>query len=107
MSKCGLVLSGGGARGAYEAGILYYLMVDGPAELHEMVNFDVVGTSIGALTASALAASIHQPAAGSAAWLTSGEPLAGRVLQLSVKDMLSIPAWLVGRQRIYLPRRTC
>ena len=50
MAKCGLVLSGGGARGAYEAGILYYLLVDGPSELREKVHFDVLsGTSIGAL----------------------------------------------------------
>ena len=99
MSKCGLVLSGGGARGAYEAGILYYLLVDGPRELREMVHFDVIsGTSIGALTASALAASVHQPAAGVRRMVDLWRTLElERVLQLSVKDMLSIPGWLVGR----------
>ena len=45
MSKCGLVLSGGGAKCIRSWNPLL-LMVDGPAELREMVNFDVVsGTS--------------------------------------------------------------
>ena len=93
------MLSGGGARGAYEAGILYYLCVDGPAELREQVRFDVIsGTSIGALTASALASTAHQPATGIRRniWRTLEME---RVLRLSVKDMLSIPGWLVDRTR--------
>ena len=99
MGKCGLVLSGGGARGAYEAGVLYYLLVDGPRELREKVHFDVIsGTSIGALTASALASTVHQPAVGVRRMIDLWRTLElDRVLQLSVKDMLSIPAWLVGR----------
>ena len=36
--KAGLVLSGGGARGAYEAGIIYYLFVAGPKELREALG---------------------------------------------------------------------
>ena len=53
-------MSGGGARGAYEAGVLYYLFVDGPAELREAARFSVLcGTSIGALSASALASTLH------------------------------------------------
>ena len=38
LVKHGLVLSGGGARGAYEAGVLYYLYVSGSAELREQVH---------------------------------------------------------------------
>ena len=56
MPECGLVLAGGGARGAYEVGVLSYLFVDGPQELREMARFQVLcGTSIGALNISALA----------------------------------------------------
>ena len=63
--KCGLVLSGGGARGAYEARVIYYLFVDGPARAQDAVHFRVLcGTSIGALSVSALAASLHQPSVG-------------------------------------------
>lgn len=99
MAKCGLVLSGGGARGAYEAGVLYYLLVDGPSELREKVHFDVVsGTSIGALTASALASTMHQPAVGVRRMIDLWRTLElDRVLQMSVTDMLSVPAWLLGR----------
>ena len=100
-SKTGFVLSGGGARGAYEAGILYYLCVDGPAELREQVRFDVIsGTSIGALTASALASTAHQPATGIRRMVDLWRTLEmERVLRLSVKDMLSIPGWLVGQNK--------
>ena len=38
--KIGFVLSGGGARGAYEAGVLHYLFVSGPKELRERVKVD-------------------------------------------------------------------
>ncbi|MDP2317089.1 MAG: patatin-like phospholipase family protein [Pseudomonadota bacterium] len=47
----GLVLSGGGARGAYEAGVLRYVFdVLGPALGREVTPRIICGTSIGALT---------------------------------------------------------
>jgi NTE family protein len=47
----GLVLSGGGARGAYEAGVLRFILDDLAPRLDVPVHFRVIcGTSIGALT---------------------------------------------------------
>ena len=52
----GLVLSGGGARGAYTSGSLSVLL----AELKDQVRV-IVGTSAGALIASYLVANWHRP----------------------------------------------
>jgi NTE family protein len=61
-SSTGIVLSGGGARGAYEAGVVLGLMeVLQPSER----PFDVLcGTSVGALNATYLAANAHEPEMG-------------------------------------------
>ena len=57
-----LVLSGGGARGAYEAGIVRYLREELPASTRERVHFDILcGTSVGAVTACLLAATMDTP----------------------------------------------
>jgi NTE family protein len=101
MPNCGLVLAGGGARGAYEAGVLYYMFVDGPAELREAANFNVLcGTSIGALNVSATAATIHQPAVGirrlAELWRTL---TLDRVLDVSVGGLMSLPTWFFGRNK--------
>ncbi len=63
MSRTALVLSGGGARGAYEAGVLRYLRGDLAAALGAQPRIDVVsGTSIGAVNACFFASSAHEPA---------------------------------------------
>ncbi len=99
MPNCGLVLAGGGARGAYEAGILYYLYADGPAELREAVRFQVLsGTSIGALNVSSLAATIHQPAWGMRKLVDIWREVElEKILELGLSDMMSIPGWILGR----------
>ncbi len=99
MSKTGLVLSGGGARGAYETGVLYYLYVDAPDELREAVQFRVLcGTSVGALSCSALASTIHQPSVGVRRFTEMWRTLSiDRVLELSLGDLMGLPAWLTGR----------
>ena len=57
-----LVLSGGGARGAYEAGIIRYLREELPASVRPHVHFDALcGTSVGAITCCFLAASADMP----------------------------------------------
>ena len=93
------MLSGGGARGAYEAGIIYYLFVAGPKELREAARFSVLtGTSIGALTTSAVASTIHQPAVGVHRFLDLWRTLSlEQVLQLKLSDVMSLPGWLLGR----------
>ncbi len=57
-----LVCSGGGARGAYEAGIIRYLREELPASVRPHVRFDTLcGTSVGAITSCFLAASAELP----------------------------------------------
>jgi NTE family protein len=56
------VLSGGGARGAYEAGVLAYLRTGLPEPARSRVRFDIVsGTSVGAINACWIAATAHDP----------------------------------------------
>lgn len=55
-----LVLSGGGARGAYEAGVLRYLFEELPEDLGWPPQFDIItGTSVGAIHACFVAATAH------------------------------------------------
>jgi NTE family protein len=60
--RVGLVCSGGGARGAYEAGVIRYLREELPSTVRPHVRFDVLsGTSVGASTCCYLAATMHVP----------------------------------------------
>ena len=60
--KVGFVLSGGGSRGAYEAGIIHYLRTDLAKQLGRHVPIDIVsGTSVGAINAAFLAATMADP----------------------------------------------
>ncbi len=60
-----VVMSGGGARGAYEAGVLAYLLDELPERLGRPVRFDIVtGTSVGAIHACYLAATQTEAGAG-------------------------------------------
>ncbi len=61
-SPIALVLSGGGARGAYEAGVIRYLREELSASARALVRFDVLcGTSVGAVTACFLASTMDEP----------------------------------------------
>jgi NTE family protein len=60
--RIGFVLAGGGSRGAYEAGIIHYLRTDLARRLGHHVPIDIVsGTSVGAINAAFLAATMHDP----------------------------------------------
>ena len=99
MSRNGLVLSGGGARGAYEAGVLYYLFVSAPSELRERVRFQVLsGTSIGALHVTSLGAGMHEPALQVRRIVELWRELTvDRVLPLYLRDLLGLSRWLFGK----------
>lgn len=57
-----LVLSGGGARGAYEVGVVRYLREELPADVRAKIHFDyITGTSVGALNGCFLAATADDP----------------------------------------------
>jgi NTE family protein len=65
VSTIGIVMSGGGARGAYEVGVLNYLYREFPRKYGRAPHFDVVsGTSVGAVNSTALAATINDPGTG-------------------------------------------
>ena len=56
------MLSGGGSRGAYEAGILHYLRTDLARRLGRHVPVDIIsGTSVGAINAAFFAATMTEP----------------------------------------------
>ncbi|HET9450565.1 MAG TPA: patatin-like phospholipase family protein [Aggregicoccus sp.] len=62
MPRIALVLAGGGARGAYEAGVVRYLREELPSGLSGHASLDIVcGTSVGAINACFLAATAHSP----------------------------------------------
>jgi NTE family protein len=97
--KTGLVLSGGGARGAYEAGVLSYLFDHIYPKLSADFEFDIVsGTSVGAIHAGFVAASAHQTPEIRAAEIIdtwSGMALE-HVLKLSTTDLLGVPLRALG-----------
>lgn len=58
--KLALVLSGGGARGAYEAGIIHYIRTQIPKNQGGTRPFDILcGSSVGAINTCFLAATSH------------------------------------------------
>jgi NTE family protein len=99
--RIAIVLSGGGARGAYEAGVLSYLMSELPKRLGRRPNFSIVsGASVGAIHASYWLATLHEDDETRAARLAQvWDSLSiERVYRLSVGDLLRIPSRLIGSQ---------
>jgi NTE family protein len=91
----GLVLSGGGARGAYEAGVIRYLREELPRSLGRHAPLDILsGTSVGAITACFLAASMQTPD-------TQGAELCGMWSQLALEQVYKVEGedlWTLTRK---------
>lgn len=63
--RLAVVLSGGGARGAYEAGVLSYIFDELRASRDKRVQVDIIcGTSVGAINSAALAGSMTEQREG-------------------------------------------
>src|SRR5450432_4734435 len=63
--RTAMVLSGGGARGAYEVGVLWYVFDELTRILGAPPKIDILcGTSVGAINASFLAAHLGDPVLG-------------------------------------------
>ena len=67
--RIAVVLSGGGARGAYEAGVLSWVLDDLPALLDRPARISVItGTSVGAIHACYLASTACAPGTSAGCW---------------------------------------
>jgi len=95
--RLAVVLSGGGARGAYEAGVLSYLFSSLPERLGRPVTFDIItGTSVGAVHACYCAAMQGLPDAGEkleAIWRALS---LDRVFAPGFTDLFTVPLQLIG-----------
>lgn len=82
--KIALVLSGGAARGAYEAGVLSYLRDGLERDTGVKAHFDIVcGSSVGAINGCVLAATAHDPD-------LQGSLIAARWSALDIDEVLPI-----------------
>jgi len=94
-----LVLSGGGARGAYEAGVLRYALGKlAPRQGRSALPQIFCGTSVGAINACALAARAELPDLGVRLLADRWESLRLEdVFKLGWGDLAAIARWLVGK----------
>lgn len=93
-----LVLSGGGARGAYEAGVIRYVRDELPARLKPHVRFEILcGTSVGAINCCFLAATSHAPESQGQGLVNIWQSLEiNQVYQLGMRELLNLPRFLLG-----------
>ncbi len=95
--RIAIVLSGGGARGAYEAGVLSYVLDELPTHLGRPARFSLVtGTSIGAIHACFLASSAGRPGAGARLVELWRALSLTEVYRVGLGDALRVPLWLLG-----------
>ncbi|RZL96974.1 MAG: hypothetical protein EOP73_26660 [Variovorax sp.] len=97
--RTAFILSGGGARGAYEVGVLWYVF-DELVRLRRGIppRVDIVsGTSVGAINGCYLAAHLGDPVLGMRRLvdLWSGLELS-RVLGFGMRQVVSLPRLLLG-----------
>ena len=98
--RLAVVLSGGGARGAYEVGVLSYLFEELMPSRQVPVPVSIVcGTSVGAINAAHLAASLSQPREGMRRLVELWENLEiDRVLGFGWRQAANLPRLLFTGQ---------
>ncbi len=96
-----LVLSGGGARGAYEVGVLRYIFEDRPSKLGFVPRIDLYsGTSVGAVHCCFLAAHADQPQLGVRGLARIWKNMSfSSVYSFSIRDAIVFSRTLVGSLR--------
>src|SRR5205085_7732416 len=100
-SPLALVLSGGGARGAYEVGVLRYVLGKLIPRLGDSARPRIFsGTSVGAINACALAAHHDAPDFGvgdlAERWRQLGLE---NIFRLGWRDLAGLLRWLLGSAR--------
>ncbi|MFP6655095.1 MAG: patatin-like phospholipase family protein [Myxococcota bacterium] len=100
--KRAIVLSGGGARGAYEAGVLRFILDELPRRRGITPDFEILsGTSVGAIHACFLAATADETE-------KRGERLVAiwdrmrvqQIFRFTIRDWLRLPKRLFGVKRV-------
>ena len=96
--RLALVLSGGGARGAYEAGVLRYIREDLAGDLGGQVQFDIIcGTSVGGIHACFFAATADVPEKQGRMLVDRWESFVlEEMVSFGVKEFMRAPATLLG-----------
>src|SRR5262245_12159807 len=96
----GIVLSGGGARGAYEAGVVAGIM---EVLRPRRAPFDILcGTSVGALNAAYLASHAHLPDMNAAGLISQWQALElNRHLKLDMRGVMGWKRNFVAEQPVF------
>jgi NTE family protein len=96
--RVGIILSGGGARGAYEVGVLSYLFEDVTRMLGSPPHIDIVcGTSVGAINGCFLTAHMSDPVLGMRRLVQLWTELElTRVLGFGFKQVIGLPRLAFG-----------
>src|SRR5581483_4856737 len=99
MGRLAIVLAGGSARGAYEVGVVQYLLEELPKRLGEDIRIDILcGTSVGALNACALAAFADLGAARAAKLKDIWTSLdVQKLVQVDTRGITALVSRLLGR----------
>lgn len=97
--RIALVLSGGGSRGAYEAGVIRYLRERLGRVVGHPIHFDILsGTSVGAINVSYLAATAERPDIQATELCDAWRSLRiEELFSLRTRDMLRAATQLLGR----------
>ncbi len=98
--RTALVLAGGGARAAYEVGVLKYIFENMHQEGLREVKFDIFsGTSAGAINCCALACQNQDPSKAAANLVKLWSELTlQEVIQLGVKNFSSLSGLIFGKR---------
>ncbi|MEI6805609.1 MAG: patatin-like phospholipase family protein [Myxococcaceae bacterium] len=93
-----LVLSGGGARGAYEAGVLKYVREELPPRIVANMRFEIIcGTSVGAVNSCFFAALNHMPQVQGEALVQMWKSLRiDGIYQIGWRELVNLPKFLFG-----------
>ena len=96
--RVAIILSGGGARGAYEVGVLWYVFDELTRMLGAPPKIDILcGTSVGAINASFLAAHLGDPVLGMRRLVELWSELElTHVLGFGVRQVVTLPRVLLG-----------
>jgi NTE family protein len=96
--RLALVLSGGGARGAYEAGVVRYIREELAGDLGGQVQFDIYcGTSVGGIHACFLAATCDMAAVQGRMLVDRWESFVlEEMVSFGLREFMKAPATLLG-----------